>query len=401
MREYLRAGGEPRLWMYNVLITLWARRSKLDKALQASERVSKAGLEWDIYTYGALIDAYKKAQMPPYLLDRKHALSARAALDRMLAEGIAPNHVIYHSIMDCYAKAAMVDEAFQTLQEMERHGLKPTTASYNIIINACSKAGQPYRAQHIVERTMPACNIQADTVSWNGVLGAFAQAGLIDNAYHTWVEMNKKGLQPTRVTVFHLHQALSGSPGLLEELLREAHDKSRRPSLTSGGQVPGSNPLSELSRVYQPVDLLQLDLHRLSKPAAQSELLWHVNLLASALDSGSLGLSGDGKGCIEQELTIITGRGRHSQVRGHGVLQGAVSLILRKLGVEFWRDPSNSGRLKVPLTEIHKLKRRRRRDSERASMVQSLALRGMIMVCGTYGIISAISFLKEYAQYTR
>lgn len=46
----------------------------------------------------------------------------------------------------------------------------------------------------------------------------------------------------------------------------------------------------ELSRVYQPVDLLQLDLHRLSKPAAQSELLWHVNLLASALDSGSLGL---------------------------------------------------------------------------------------------------------------
>lgn len=47
---------------------------------------------------------------------RKHALSARAALDRMLAEGIAPNHVIYHSIMDCYAKAAMVDEAFQTLQ---------------------------------------------------------------------------------------------------------------------------------------------------------------------------------------------------------------------------------------------------------------------------------------------
>jgi len=92
------------------------------------------------------------------------------------------------------------------------------------------------------------------------------------------------------VTVFHLHQALSGSPGLLEELLREAHDKSRRPSLTSGAQVPGSNPLSELSRVYQPVDLLQLDLHRLSKPAAQSELLWHVNLLASALDSGSLGL---------------------------------------------------------------------------------------------------------------
>jgi hypothetical protein len=27
------------------------------------------GLDWDVYTYGAMINAYSKAEMPPYLLD--------------------------------------------------------------------------------------------------------------------------------------------------------------------------------------------------------------------------------------------------------------------------------------------------------------------------------------------
>jgi hypothetical protein len=74
-------------------------------------------------------------------------------------------------------------------------------------------------------------------------------------------------------------------------------------------------------------------------------------------------------------------------------------MCLKKIDVKFSRDPGNSGRLLVPVLEIKKLRERRYGERERAKMIQSLALRGMIMVCGTYGIISAISFFKGYAQY--
>ena len=41
---------------------------------------------------------------------------------------------------------------------------------------------------------------QPDIVSWNGLLGAYALAGQIDNAYYAWERMKKLGVVPTRYT---------------------------------------------------------------------------------------------------------------------------------------------------------------------------------------------------------
>lgn len=95
----------------------------------------------------------------------------------------------------------------------------------------------------------------------------------------------------------------------------------------------------------------------------------------------------------------MKGRGRHSHVKGHGVLQSAVTSILGKIGVRYTRDPSNNGRLMISLSEIRELQLRRNREKQKARMIQSLALRAMVMVCGTYGVIAAIAFLKDYTRY--
>jgi pentatricopeptide repeat protein len=81
------------------------------------------------------------------------------------------------------AKAGLVDEAFATLEEAKSRGLEPDIFCYGILVSGCARARQPFRAEQLVAKTIPAAGLVSNVIIWNALLGAFAQAGDKDGTY--------------------------------------------------------------------------------------------------------------------------------------------------------------------------------------------------------------------------
>lgn len=73
------------------------------------------------------------------------------------------------------AKAERLEVAEELLQSMLKEGVQPTTISYNILIDAASRAGNTQRALQVLEEDLPNAGLRPDTVTFNAVLFAFAE----------------------------------------------------------------------------------------------------------------------------------------------------------------------------------------------------------------------------------
>ncbi|KAK9809969.1 hypothetical protein WJX72_002793 [[Myrmecia] bisecta] len=395
LHAFQREGGRSRLWMYNTLISMHARRRDPNAALEAAKQLRDANLRPDLYTYGALLNACAKAQHPPYDLPPEFARRAQALYEEMIAAGICPNQIVIHSLMDCQAKAGLVDEAFASFKLLHQHGLRPDTTSYNILVSACARAGLPFRAQEVVEKLMPAAGLQPDLVTWNTLLSAFARIRHIDGAYKTWQKMQRAGVVPDKTTQKILAEAFAANPGLAADLVAEAvglreflleqppeaeNDTAaaiepgaaataaatREPSATAGANthVNGikhllrihrrtSTQLDEVGRqlssdeaVEQP---LWLDLHGLSQSAARVAILRRLDYLVNQnVDWEKLSINGgssDLTSGISSRMSLTGGDPPPSKAHPQHVLGGREepcqpSTAYRSSLTKSWTDPS-------------------------------------------------------------
>ena len=56
--------GAARLWMFNELLHMYARRREPDQAFKVAEQIKAAKLQPDAFTYGGLLNACAKVRLP-------------------------------------------------------------------------------------------------------------------------------------------------------------------------------------------------------------------------------------------------------------------------------------------------------------------------------------------------
>ncbi|KAL7478614.1 hypothetical protein ACHAW6_004373 [Cyclotella cf. meneghiniana] len=211
------ASVRPNLAAYTTCITAWAR-AKHDQAASRAENILHRMI--DLY--------YDKG---------KNELPALEG-DLENAQHDAP----FNAVITAYARSAdpnASDRAFAVLERLEASPILPTATTYNSVMDACAKHGEPERALWILER-MQEKSIRPDPTSYDTILNAFARDETAGSAERAWEfllrledeRMNgKSDFVPTNISYSSVINAFARASGRKEggihvaEKAKEVYDK--------------------------------------------------------------------------------------------------------------------------------------------------------------------------------
>ena len=77
------------------------------------------------------------------------------------------------------ANAALVDNAVSTYALMLRYGYAADTYTVSIMVDAYARSNQTLKAQECFDTMIAEHNITPSVASWNTLLGAYAEHGLM------------------------------------------------------------------------------------------------------------------------------------------------------------------------------------------------------------------------------
>jgi pentatricopeptide repeat protein len=228
---------------YTILISGWAVPTKPENARKLFDEMVERGIEPDVPSYTALIDALcrggnvaqAQAQLKdmqvsrglvpdaatygPFLRSACTAKDARAALrvlDRMLARDLTPNVFTYNAVIRLLCEMGEIDEAYNILCEMDRRGEKPDVWSYNTLLSAHCKLKEVNKALRLISR-MDKHSCMPDRHSYNMLLKMLISVGRIDKAVEVWDGMEKRGFHPGAANYAVMIHGLCRKKGGAEE----------------------------------------------------------------------------------------------------------------------------------------------------------------------------------------
>ncbi|XP_056176115.1 pentatricopeptide repeat-containing protein At3g29290 [Syzygium oleosum] len=207
---------EPNLITCNVLINSLGKAGKVELAFKVYSITKSFGHTPDAYTMNALVSALYRANRPG---------DALRLFDNIMREQASQLnvHLYNNALMSC-SKLGLWDRALQLLWKMESSGLSVSTASYNLVINACEVARKPEIAlqvyEHMIHKNctpdmfthlslVRSCiwgslwieieeilKASPNASLYNAVIQGMCLRGKIDSAKKTYMRMREKGLKP-------------------------------------------------------------------------------------------------------------------------------------------------------------------------------------------------------------
>lgn len=131
------------------------------------ERMLEAGLEPNVVTYTAVIDAYAKAE---------DSAGAGRWYRRMLEVGVQPNTHTFGAVINAYAKGGDVEAAESMVEENLQRGFPPDLVAFCALIDACVKADDAERGTRAFQR-MKQCGLKPNIVAYASVARLFSRRG--------------------------------------------------------------------------------------------------------------------------------------------------------------------------------------------------------------------------------
>lgn len=158
------ASTRPNLVAYTTCISAWARARDTLRAAARAENILNRMIDM-YYDEGA-------TELPALEGDLENA------------QHDAP----FNAVITAYARnkdPAAPDRALAILDRLEASPIEPTATSYNAVMDACAKHGEPYRALSVLQR-MKAKSIQPDPTSYDTILNAFARDETPGSSDRAW-----------------------------------------------------------------------------------------------------------------------------------------------------------------------------------------------------------------------
>ncbi|KAL1322921.1 hypothetical protein HN51_067929 [Arachis hypogaea] len=124
---------------------------------------------------------------------------ARRIFADMSANNVFPNAVTYSILMDGYSKAGQSEEALALYDEMKRLDIPADKVSYNTLIAVYGRLGL-FEDALFASEEMEICGYKKDIVTYNALLGGYGKHGMYDEVKRIFTEMKRKHIYPNTLT---------------------------------------------------------------------------------------------------------------------------------------------------------------------------------------------------------
>lgn len=241
--------------------------------------------------------------------------------------------------------------------------MPPSTRLLNHLLTAHKRSHNPREAEDVLLERMPALGVEADVVSWNAVIGAWAQSGNVDATFRLWDLMRAAGFIGDEFTKMHLALACKDNVALgvavVEEIATATAATAKGKTSSSKQQDRSTEPkeasvrplgsyLPAASQSYERWDLSQgknvadrqmdapgteldrhLDLHHMSVPSARVAILQWLAYIGGKLQQPDSSFS------RQKNFGIITGHGSRSKASAGGVLTDVAKELCSRLQLPY------------------------------------------------------------------
>jgi pentatricopeptide repeat protein len=175
--EIFNAISSPDTITYSTLLTIYAQKGHVDKALALLHRMDNNECRPDTQTYNSALNMFQ----------RSTEWNAAEKAVQFFAAIPSPNTVTYNTLINIYAQRGDVENAFTLLHQMQldwksgkNKNCRPDTHTYGTILNALQKS----KPSDVVERAEQIFGAMEapNTVTYNILLNIYAKSGDTENA---------------------------------------------------------------------------------------------------------------------------------------------------------------------------------------------------------------------------
>ncbi|ESQ52123.1 hypothetical protein EUTSA_v10017758mg, partial [Eutrema salsugineum] len=182
-----RSSFQPDVICFNLLIDAYGQKFRYKEAESLYVQLLESRCVPTEDTYALLIKAYCLAG----LIEK-----AEAVLIEMQKHHVTPSATVYNAYIEGLMKRkGNIEEAIDVFQRMKRDRCKPTTETYNLMINLYGKASKSYMSWKLFCE-MGSHQCKRNICSYTALVNAFAREGLCEKAEEIFEQLQEDGLEP-------------------------------------------------------------------------------------------------------------------------------------------------------------------------------------------------------------
>ncbi|KAH7425680.1 hypothetical protein KP509_11G066100 [Ceratopteris richardii] len=196
--EALQRGFECELSVGNSLIDMYAKFGQLDTAHQVFENLTtRDAISWNILLTGHVEAGWNDKALQIYEL--------------MHETSFIPNDVTYLCSLKACASTGTLSKGWEIHDEIIKIGLEKEPLIGNSLVSMYAKCGLLATAETVLH-SLP----KSDLISWNAMLGAYAEHGCVEDALCCIESMYEEEVSPNSVTFTCLLKCFSSSGAVFE-----------------------------------------------------------------------------------------------------------------------------------------------------------------------------------------
>jgi pentatricopeptide repeat protein len=205
--------------LLNNILEACTRHQQLDRLAAIIEDFSRCRLNPTVHTYACIIKACSALKSPEKCkafwkdMTEQRALEPNdivfgCMLDALVCNGcvdeavelfrqwrdrIAPNHVIYSTLIKGFANSRRAAEAVELLEEMRNSGFRLNTFVYNALIDTHARVGDVDVVGKLLE-AMEKDGCSPNSVTYSTIVKAYCVKGEIERAFEVFNDMQAKSM---------------------------------------------------------------------------------------------------------------------------------------------------------------------------------------------------------------
>lgn len=189
---------DPGTYLGNALLDMYAKCGRMEDARQVFEKL----LIRDVVSWNTIISGYSRKGLNQEALDLYF---------EMQQSDITPDNVTYVTILKvCACKGGLTEGRLIHSQLLAR-GVELDEVVGSALVDMYAKCGNLHSARSVFDNVC-----FKNLVTWNVIIGAYAEQGLLQEATELFESMQGAGLRPDKITVVSILKACSSSGALLE-----------------------------------------------------------------------------------------------------------------------------------------------------------------------------------------
>ncbi|KAL1213794.1 Pentatricopeptide repeat-containing protein [Cardamine amara subsp. amara] len=195
-----------------IVITMMRKAGRSAKEVwEIFEKMSEKGVKWSQDIFGGLVKSFCDEGLKEEALVIQTEMEKKEEVEGLLAEmrakGLKPTAASYNILMDAYARRMQPDIVETLLREMEGLGLEPNVKSYTCLISAYGRTKKMSDMAADAFLRMKKAGLKPSSHSYTALIHAYSVSGWHEKAYASFEEMCKEGIKPSVETYTSLLDA--------------------------------------------------------------------------------------------------------------------------------------------------------------------------------------------------